>query len=51
MVMHFSTSGRTSFAFGSVVVMRPFTFGGFGSNSASRSVRNNALAKLRNSAR
>jgi hypothetical protein len=50
-VMHFSTSGRTSLAFSTVVMMRPFTFGGLGSNSASRSVRNSALAKLRSRAR
>jgi hypothetical protein len=49
--MHFSTSGRTSFAFVIVVMIRPLIFGLLSSNSASRSVRNNALAKLRNSAR
>ena len=49
-VMHFSTSGRTSFALEIVVMMRPFTFGLFSSYSASRSVRNSALARLRSSA-
>lgn len=51
MVTHFSTSGRTSLALCSVVVTRPLTFGAFGSNSASRSVKNKLLAKLRNIAR
>ena len=45
--MHFSTSGRTSLALVIVVMMRPLTFGLFSSNSASRSVRNSALARLR----
>ena len=50
-VMHFSTSGRTSLAFCSVVTIRPGTFGGLGSSSASRSVRNRLLARLRSMAR
>jgi hypothetical protein len=50
-VMHFSTSGRTSLALEMVVMMRPFTFGLFSSNSASRSVRNSAVARARRSAR
>ena len=50
-VMHFSTSGRTSLALAIVVMMRPFTLGLLSSNSASRSVRNSALARLRSRAR
>ena len=41
-VMHFSTSGRTSLAFSIVVMMRPLTLGLLSSHSASRSVRNSA---------
>ena len=51
MVMQRSTKGRTSFAFCSVVMIRPFTFGLFGSSVASRSVRISAVARLRSSAR
>ena len=43
-VMHFSTSGRTSLALCSVVTIRPLTLGALSSSSASRSVRNSALA-------
>lgn len=51
-VIDFSTSGRTSLAFSRVVMMRPFTFGAFGSSSSvGRSVRNKALAKLHSKAR
>ena len=50
-VMHFSTSGRTSLAFAIVVMMRPLTFGLLSSYSASRSVRNSALARFRSKAR
>ena len=43
--MHFSTSGRTSLALEIVVMIRPLIFGLLSSNSASRSVRNSALAR------
>ena len=45
-VMHCSTSGRTSLAFSSVVMMRPLTLGLLSSSSASRSVRNRLLARF-----
>ena len=50
MVMHFSTSGRTSLALCSVVTMRPFTLGMLlsKSGSVSRSVRKRLLAKFLN---
>ncbi len=50
-VMHCSTNGRTSLAFWIVVMIRPLTLGLLSSSSASRSVRNSALARLRSRAR
>jgi len=46
--MHRSTSGRTSLAFSIVVMIRPLTFGLLSSSVASRSVKNSAVARLRN---
>ena len=52
MVTHFSTNGRTSLAFCSVVMMRPFTLGTpFFSPPVSRSVRIKADARFRSRAR
>ena len=51
MVMQRSTSGRTSFAFWMVVMIRPLTLGLLSSSVASRSVRNRAVARARNRAR